>query len=68
MTMTEILRNCVAKSKVSLREIERETGVKYPALSRFVRKKQSLRLDLADKLAAYFGVKVVPPTKARKER
>jgi len=64
--MTEILRKCIAKSEVSLREIERETGVKYPALSRFVRKKQSLRLDLADKLADYFSVKVIPPTRPQK--
>jgi plasmid maintenance system antidote protein VapI len=40
----------------SLNQVEQATGLKRQALSKFVRGEQSLRLDLADKLAAYFGI------------
>jgi plasmid maintenance system antidote protein VapI len=54
-TMTDLLRKALAEVE-SLRVVERATGVPNPSLSRFVRGEQSLRLDLADKLAAYFGI------------
>ena len=54
-TMTELLREALAECD-SLRAVERATGVKNPSLSHFVRGEQSLRLDLADKLAEHFGI------------
>ena len=57
-TMTEQLRRALAERKESLRAIDRATGVKYPAMIRFLRGEQSLRLDKADALAAYFGIEV----------
>ena len=41
---------------MSFKALERETGVKRQSLMRFVRGEQSLRLDMADRLAAYFGI------------
>jgi len=53
--MTDLLRQAVAESE-SFRAIETATGVKRQSLMKFARGEQSLRLDLADKLAAYFGI------------
>jgi len=54
-TMTELLRHALAECE-SLRAVERATGVKNPSLVRFVRGDQSLRLDMADRLAEHFGI------------
>jgi plasmid maintenance system antidote protein VapI len=54
-TMTELLREAIAKAPTLL-AIERATGVRRSAIRRFRDGKQSLRLDIADKLAAYFGI------------
>lgn len=55
--MTEVLRHAILESK-SFRAVERATGVKRQSLMKFARGEQSLRLDMADRLAAYFGVEV----------
>jgi len=54
-TMTELLKQALSETE-SLRGVERATGVKNPSLVRFLQGKQSLRLDLADKLAVFFGI------------
>ena len=53
--MTELLRDAIAEAD-TLQGIERSKSVKRAALRRFRDGKQSLRLDLADRLAAHFGV------------
>lgn len=53
--MTQLLREALANVK-SLRAVERATGVTNPSLVRFIRGDQSLRLDMADRLAAYFSI------------
>ena len=55
-TMTDALRKAVAASAVSLGQLSRETGVAKASLIRFARGEQSLRLDMADRLAEYFGL------------
>ena len=62
--MTDALREAIAESDASFREIERRTGVKRQSLMKFARGEQSLRLDLADRLADFFGLDVA----RRKER
>ena len=57
--MTEALREEIADSELSFKALERETGVSRQSLMKFVRGEQSLRLDIADKLAAYFGIETV---------
>jgi plasmid maintenance system antidote protein VapI len=54
-TMTELLREALMERRESLRSIARAAGVHHPSLVRFLAGK-SLRLDIADKLAAYLGV------------
>ena len=41
---------------VSLRAVERETGVPNPVLSRFLRGRQSLRLAYVERLCEYLGI------------
>lgn len=54
-TMTNLLRKALSEAD-SLRQVERDTGIVRQSMMRFIRGEQSLRLDLADKLAAYFGI------------
>lgn len=56
VTITEVLRTAIAESGETFLGLERATGVKRQSLMLFARGKQSLRLDLADKLAAHLGV------------
>jgi plasmid maintenance system antidote protein VapI len=56
--ITDVLRQAVLDSGLPLLRIANETGVQRASLSRFVRGKNSLRLDVADKLAAYFGLQL----------
>jgi plasmid maintenance system antidote protein VapI len=58
-TMTELLREALAEAVEagqSVRSIAREAGLTHPPLGKFLRGEQSLRLDLADRLAAYLGI------------
>ncbi|HEY3392413.1 MAG TPA: helix-turn-helix transcriptional regulator [Lacipirellulaceae bacterium] len=58
-TLTDSLRAAVAESELSFKALERETGVKRQSLMKFMAGEQSLRLDMADKLADYFGMEVI---------
>jgi plasmid maintenance system antidote protein VapI len=58
-TFSESLRVAIAESELSFKALERETGVKRQSIMKFMAGKQSLRLDMADKLAAHLGLKVV---------
>jgi hypothetical protein len=46
-----------------LKALERETGVTRASIMRFVKGTQSLRLDKADRLAAFFGLELRPKRK-----
>ena len=56
--MTDALKNAVRASGQSLYAIAKATGLNEDSLSRFMRGRQSLRLDKADILAEYIGVQV----------
>ena len=56
--MTEALRKALAESGESLYAVAKATGLNEDSLSRFLRGRQSLRLDLADRLAAHLGIEV----------
>ena len=58
-TMTTALRQAIADSDLSFHELQRLTGIKRQSLMKFARGEQSLRLDLADELAKFFGFEVV---------
>lgn len=59
-TMSDVLRAAVAASGLTLAAIHEATGVQPASLSRFLRGERSMRLDLADKLAAYFDLTLQP--------
>jgi plasmid maintenance system antidote protein VapI len=63
-TMTELLREALAEAH-SLYAVGKATGVQKASLIRFARGEQSLRLDMADKLAAYFGLTLTAKRKGR---
>ena len=56
--ITDLLRKTIADKDVPLLVIQRETGVHRASVMRFLRGETSLRLDMADKLAAYFGLEL----------
>jgi len=58
MTMTEQLRGAVNNCPLPFQALERETGITRQSLMRFARSESSLRLDIADKLAEYFGLEL----------
>ena len=64
--MSDVLRAAIAASGVPYKALERETGVARASIMRFVRGDQSLRLDMADELAAYLGLKLTSTTKKSK--
>lgn len=55
--MSDLLRDSLARAE-SLRAVERATGVKRQSMMKFLRGEQSLRLDLADRLAEHFGIEI----------
>jgi len=64
-TITTALRKAIERSGQSRYAIAKATGLNESALSRFASGKQSLRLDKADKLAAYLGGRLVFDTQKR---
>lgn len=66
-TMSELLRQALRDAD-SLRSVANATGLDVGSLSRFAKGEQSLRLDLADRLAAHFGIESRRATRGRKGR
>jgi transcriptional regulator with XRE-family HTH domain len=64
-TMTDVLRAAVEESGVTQYKIAQDTGILATALGRFMRGESSLRLDKADALAAYLGLRLVPDPDAK---
>jgi plasmid maintenance system antidote protein VapI len=56
--LTDPLRKAIVDCGQSFKALESETGVLRQSLMRFVRGQQSLRLDMADRLAAFFGLEL----------
>jgi plasmid maintenance system antidote protein VapI len=60
--ISDLLRRTIAKAvesgRTSYKALERETGVNRASVMRFVTGRRFLRLDLADRLAAYFGLEL----------
>ena len=55
-SISEPLRRAIVASRMSYKALSRETGVTRASIQRFVDGRNSLRLDIADRLAAYFGL------------
>ena len=56
--ISDLLRQTIAESGVSYNALQKETEVTRASIMRFVRGDQSLRLDVADRLAAYFDLEL----------
>ena len=56
--LTSAIKQAVADSELSFKALERATGVKRQSLMKFMAGEQSLRLDMADKLATYFNLRL----------
>lgn len=64
--MTDTLRQAIAESGLPMLTLATETGIERASLIRFARGDQSLKLNNADKLAAYFELELTPAkTKAK---
>jgi plasmid maintenance system antidote protein VapI len=68
--LTSVIKQAIADSESSFKALERATGVKRQSLMKFMAGEQSLRLDMADKLAAHFDLRLEttarkPPRKPR---
>ena len=59
-TLTDVLRAAIDRSGLTVYRIGKATGVDAANLGRFARGDMSIRLDKADRLAAYLGLRLVP--------
>ena len=59
-TLTEVLKAAVAQSGLTSYRIAKATGIDTANLGRFLRGELYVRLDKADRLAAYLGLHLVP--------
>lgn len=66
-TMTDRLRQAIAESGLPMLTIATETGIERASLIRFARGDQSLRLDIADRLAEYFGLELAAKTDSKRK-
>ncbi len=65
-TITDVLRQAIEDSGLSLYRIAQDTGVTSQSLLRFQRGETSLRLDKADAVAKYLGLRLMPEPNKRK--
>jgi len=66
--ITDVLKRAVVESGVSYKSLSRQTGVARASIQRFIDGRQSIRVDMADRLAVFFGLAVVSGTRARKPK
>jgi plasmid maintenance system antidote protein VapI len=59
------LLQAVVSGRTNYKALERETSVTRASIMRFVRGSQSLRLDMADRIAAHFGLELRAKRKGR---
>jgi plasmid maintenance system antidote protein VapI len=67
-SMSETLRKAILDTGLPLLQVAKATGVERASLSRFVRGERTLRLDMADRLATYFGLELRPTRGKRQGR
>lgn len=63
--VSDPLRDAIAKGQIPLVVLEKETGVNYRNIARFLGGEGSLRLDVVDTLADFFRLELKPARKAR---
>jgi hypothetical protein len=67
--ISDLLRRTIAdaieQGRTNYLTLERETGITRASIRRFVNRQHSLRLDVADQLAAFFGLELRAKGKGR---
>ena len=67
--ISHLLRRAISEAvkagRTTYLGLEHETGVTWSSIMRFVRGSQFLRLDMADRLAAFFGLALRAKGKGR---
>ncbi len=66
--IADALKSAIESSGMSIKALERETGVARQSMMHFMRGSRTLRLDIADKLAVYFGMELRPATPKTKTK
>lgn len=66
--ITEALKAAIGASGMSIKALQRETGVSRQSMMHFMRGSRTLRLDIADKLANYFGLELSSPPAKQKRK
>ena len=61
MSLTAQLRSAIETSGASLYRIAKDSGVPQSVVHRFATGQRQIKLDAADKLAAYFGMRLTKP-------
>jgi plasmid maintenance system antidote protein VapI len=59
-SLSDALRRAIRESGIPYLALAQATGVQRASIQRFIDGRTSLRLDKADKLAAYFGLELRP--------
>ena len=62
--LTDVLKAALTRSGLTTYRVARGAGVPESSILRFLRGDTSIRLDKADKLAAYLGLHLVPDPNA----
>jgi transcriptional regulator with XRE-family HTH domain len=65
-TLTDLIRQAIQESGLSLNELARQSGVSAPQLSRFLRGERTITLDAADKLVQFLQIELRLPKRERK--
>ncbi len=63
--LTDALKGAIERSGLTRYRIAKDTGIDEAALMRFLRGETSVRLDKADALAEYLGLRLVPDPDAK---
>lgn len=66
--MAEALKRAIESSGLTFKALERETGVTRQSLMAFMKGERTLRLDIADQVANYFGLIVGPASQPKAKR
>jgi plasmid maintenance system antidote protein VapI len=64
--ITDTLRHTIVESGMTYKALSRETGVARASIQRFVDGLQSIRLDMADRLAAFYGLSLQAQKRKKK--
>jgi plasmid maintenance system antidote protein VapI len=66
--LTDTLKDAIIRSGIPYKTLERETGVQRSSIQRFIDGRQSIRLDVADRLASYFGLRLLMESRNDSDR